>query len=104
MRLIQWWICSGVPPIRIGSLPKKVAVEAIRGQRTLNELAGEYEIHPVQIAQWKKRVLETAAEGFFRRGERLAKDEEALKAGLFEEIGRLKMEVGWLKKKLGLAP
>jgi transposase-like protein len=78
----------------------KVAVDAIRGLKTASELASQYQIHPVQISQWRKQALEGLTE-VFQRGQtnRKAKSEEEITAPLFEEIGRLKMELDWLKKK-----
>ena len=78
----------------------KVAVDAIRGVKTASELASHYQIHPVQISQWKKQAIEGLSEVFQRGpGSRKPKSEEELTAPLYEEIGRLKMELDWLKKK-----
>jgi len=79
----------------------RVALAAIKGDRTLNELAAHYEIHPQQITKWKKQALD-ALPGVFT-GKIQAADEaaESLQASLYEEIGRLKVELSWLKKKLG---
>lgn len=87
-----------------GEFKAKVALEAIRGLRTINEIAQEYEVHPVQVAQWKKEVLEGASSLF--EGKRGPKpvDEHKTSDRLFSEIGRLKMENDWLKKKSGLSP
>ena len=80
----------------------KVAVEAIKGERSLGELAGLYQVHPTQIAVWKKRALEGMA-GLFADGRRRGpEDGEALQARLYQEIGRLKVELDFLKKKSGL--
>jgi len=76
----------------------KVAVEAIRGQKTINELASEYGVHPTQITQWKKQALEEITTGFSGGRERRARTDEALVASLYQEIGQLKMEMDWLKK------
>ncbi len=78
-------------------LKAKVALEAIRGQKTANELASEYGVHPTQIAQWKKQVLEEMPHIFSRQGRREPSD-EALIAALYQEIGQLKVELDWLKK------
>jgi putative transposase len=78
----------------------KVALEAIRGVRTLSELSSMHRVHPTVIAQWKRQLVEGAAE-VFRRGKAGAvRSEEELTGPLYEEIGRLKVEVDWLKKKL----
>src|SRR5215467_16364691 len=81
-------------------LKAKVALEAIRGQKTANELASEYGVHPTQIAQWKKQVLEEMPEIFSHRRQKGAQEEEALKDALYQQIGQLKVELDWLKKKL----
>lgn len=78
----------------------KVALEAIREVRTLSELSSMHKVHPTVIGQWKRQLLEGAAE-LFRRGNGTARrSEEELTGPLYEEIGRLKVEVDWLKKKL----
>jgi len=76
----------------------KVAIEAIKGQKTINELASEYGVHPTQITQWKKQALEEINTGFSAGRERREKTDEALMASLYQEIGHLKMEMDWLKK------
>lgn len=81
----------------------KVALEAIRGERTVNELAAEYGVQPVQITQWKKVALEELPKIFSSRRGAKHKEEEALKAALYQQIGQLKVELDWLKKKVGLA-
>jgi len=80
----------------------KVAVEAIKGERSLNELAGLYQLHPTQIAAWKKRALEGMAALFADGRRKGPEDGEALQARLYQEIGRLKVELDFLKKKSGL--
>ncbi len=79
----------------------QVALAALRGDRTVNELASPYGVHPTLIHGWKKQLL-AGAEHVFSNGSQTAKaDTEAEKAELFEQIGRLKMELEWLKKKVG---
>jgi len=80
----------------------KVAVEAIRGERSINELAGLYQVHPTQIAVWKKRALEGMPDLFADGRRNGRQDEEALLARLYQEIGQLKVELDFLKKKSGL--
>jgi transposase-like protein len=81
----------------------KVALEAIKGQRTVQEIASHYEVHPTLVTHWKKQLLEGAAE-IFSNGKRAAADaEEELKAELYQQIGKLQVEVDWLKKKSGLS-
>ena len=81
----------------------KVALAAIKGQRTMNEIAGEYGVHPGQIAQWKRQVLEELPGLFSSKRSRETKAEEELKASLYQQIGQLKVELDWLKKKDGVA-
>ncbi len=78
----------------------KVALEAIKGIKTLSELAAEYKIHPNQISAWKKQLQMNAEELFSSGKKRKSKTEEELTAPLYEEIGRLKMDIKWLEKKL----
>jgi transposase-like protein len=79
----------------------KVALEAIKGQKTANEIASEYGVHPSQIAQWKKQALEELPTIFSNRQLKKEKEGEALTAALYQEIGQLKYELDWLKKKVG---
>ena len=79
----------------------KIALEAIRGHKTINEIASEYEIHPNQITQWKKQLLDSASEVFAKGHGRENRSEEALKDNLYQEIGKLKVELEFLKKKSG---
>ena len=85
-----------------GEFKAKVALAAIRGEKTVNELATEYGVHPVQITQWKRVVLDALPDIFSSRRGAKHKDEEALKAALYQQIGQLKVELDWLKKKVGL--
>ena len=77
----------------------KVALEATRGTKTLSELSSEYEVHPSQISEWKSQLLKDGASIFSTTTARQQRDQEALQAELYEQIGRLKMELEWLKKK-----
>jgi putative transposase len=78
----------------------RVALDAIRGLKTASELASQYQIHPVQITQWKKQAIEGLPEVFQRSRPKKTKSEEEVTSPLYEEIGRLKMELDWLKKNL----
>jgi transposase-like protein len=79
----------------------QVALAALKGDRTANELAGQHSVHPTLIHAWKKQLLQ-GAEGVFADGSKAAAvDAEAAQSELFEQIGRLKMELEWLKKKVG---
>jgi len=80
----------------------KVALEAIREQRTANEIASAHGIHPSQLGQWKKKAVEGLALVFSDKRVRDDKDEEALRERLYQQIGQLKVELDWLKKKSGM--
>jgi transposase-like protein len=78
----------------------QVALEAARQTKTVAELAKSFQVHPVQISQWKKQLLD-GAESLFSDGRRREKEGgQALQAELYEQIGRLNMEVEWLKKSV----
>ena len=76
----------------------KVAVAAVKEVHTVSELSGQFGVHPTQIHKWKRRLLDGAAELFTRPGKE-RQDGESEVAELYEQIGRLKMELEWLKKK-----
>ena len=80
----------------------KVALEAIKGMKTTNELGTFYEVHPTQIATWKKKLLDSAPDIFADGRARAKQNDDGLKARLYQEIGQLKVELDWLKKKTGL--
>jgi transposase-like protein len=79
----------------------KVGLEAVRGVKTVSEIAQAFGVHPVMVAQWKKEILAQSKVLF--EGKRGPKpvDHNAGEERLYGEIGRLKMELDWLKKKLG---
>ncbi len=81
----------------------KVALEALKGLKTINELASEHGVHPTQINQWKKQVLDALPDLFSNRKNQRQKSQEDLTASLYQQIGQLKVELDWLKKKSGLA-
>jgi transposase-like protein len=82
------------------SFKATVALEAAKQTKTIAELAKTFQVHPVQISQWKKQLLD-GAESLFRDGRRREHEEgQALQAELYERIGRLNMEVEWLKKSV----
>jgi putative transposase len=78
----------------------RVAMEAIKGVRTLSELSAAHGVHPTVIAHWKRQLVEGASEVFRRSLAGGVRSEETVTAPLYQEIGRLKMELEWLKKKL----
>jgi len=80
----------------------KVALEAVRGVQTVNEIAQQYEVHPVQVSQWKKALLAESASLFEKKRGPNPKAEFETDEKLYGEIGRLKMELDWLKKKSGI--
>jgi transposase-like protein len=83
-----------------GEFKSKVAVEAIKGQRTVAELAGQYQVHPNQITQWKKQLLDGAAQVFSHRPDADRQHQDELTAKLYQQIGQMKVELDWLQKKL----
>jgi transposase len=80
----------------------KAVMEILKGEKTATQLAGELEVHPLVLSDWKKHFLEVGAQIFEKPRKASKINEEAKeKSELFEQIGRLKMENEWLKKKLG---
>ncbi len=79
----------------------QVALAALKADRTVNELASQFGVHPTLIHTWKKQLLSGADSVFGNHAKAATADAEAQKAELFEQIGRLKMELEWLKKKVG---
>ena len=77
----------------------QVALAAVRGDRTVNELASQFGVHPTLIHGWKKHLL-AGAETVFASGSKGSAAVEDHQAELYEQIGRLKMELEWLKKKV----
>jgi transposase-like protein len=79
----------------------QVALAAVKGDKTVNELASQFAIHPTLIHAWKKQLLAGAEDVFANGAKAPAVDTVVVQAELFEQIGRLKMELEWLKKKVG---
>ena len=77
----------------------KVALEAVKQLETSNQIASRHQLHPSQISQWKQQLLKEGYTLFERSRKGDSKKEEVLQAELYEQIGRLKMELEWLKKK-----
>lgn len=86
-----------------GQTKAKVALEAVRGTKTVNEIAQDFGVHPTQVGLWKKALLEQAASLFEAKRGPKPVEESASSERLYSEIGRLKMELDWLKKKSGLS-
>jgi putative transposase len=79
----------------------EIALAAIQETKTVNEIASENGLHPSQVSQWKRQLLSQGA-ALFRAGpDRGQREQESREAELYEQIGRLKMELDWLKKKVG---
>ena len=81
-----------------GEFKAKVVLEALRGERTMNEIAADSGVHPLQITQWKKVALEGLPTLLSSRRSTKHREEEVLKAALYQQIGQLKVELDWLKK------
>ena len=77
----------------------KVALEAVKGAKTISEIASDYAVHPTVIRNWKKQLLAEGKAVFKTSSKRQGRDQAAEEAQLYEQIGRLKMELEWLKKK-----
>ena len=84
-------------------LKAKIAVEALKGQRTVQEIASSYSVHPNQVTNWRKQLLDFSAEAFSTGRLRSDQLDEQLKTDLYAEIGKLKVELDWLQKKSGLS-
>jgi putative transposase len=82
-----------------GQFKFQVALEAVKGVKTINQMAGEYSLHPNLISQWKRQLLEEGSTIFDHTTTRQQQQLKENEAELFEQIGRLKMELEWLKKK-----
>jgi len=79
----------------------KVAIEALKGHQTVNQIAAEFEVHPSQVNAWKKQLLEESVDIFSQGRKQRTESVEEEKDKLYSQIGRLKVEVDWLKKKTG---
>lgn len=77
----------------------KVAFEAAKGEKTIGQIASEFRVHPNQIRLWRKHLMEQLPELFSSRRPQQEKAREELEAELYQQIGQLKMELEWLKKK-----
>jgi transposase-like protein len=80
----------------------RVVIEAIRGEKTLSQLGSQFKLHPIQIAKWRRLALEQMPELFVDGRTRKARNADTDTDALYQEIGRLKVELDWLKKKVGV--
>ena len=79
----------------------KVAITALRERQTMSELASQFEVHATQVHQWKKQLVDRASELFEgRSASKESSTDQAKQSEFYEQIGRLKMELEWLKKKV----
>ena len=76
-----------------------IAVEAIKSDKTINQLASEHQLHPSQISQWKNQLLEQGSDIFATTSTKGQREQNDRESSLYEQIGRLNMELDWLKKK-----
>jgi transposase len=83
-----------------GAFRAKVALAAVKGDKSLGQLASQFEVHPTQVSAWRKQLIDRAADLFEDQRLRKRNDDEATAEELYEQIGRLKMEVDWLKKEI----
>src|SRR5450631_4008321 len=81
------------------SVKAQVALAAVKGDKTISELASQHGVHPTLIHAWKKQLVDNAEEVFESGVKSCSVEHEALQAQLYEQIGRLKTELDWLKKK-----
>lgn len=84
------------------TLKAKVALEAIRGERTANEIAQLYGVHPNLVAVWKRQAIEHFPE-IFANPQEIKRDQDGEKDELLRQIGQMKVELDWIKKKSGLS-
>ena len=82
-------------------LKARIALDAIKGQKTISELASEYGVHANQIGRWKKQLLDAAPDIFTREKDKEAEKKEVERDHLYKKVGQLQIEVDWLKKKTG---
>jgi len=84
-------------------MKSRIALEAIKGQKTIQEIASHYGVHPNQVTNWKRQAVEGLSSVFSDRRSRPDASEEAVRAELYQQIGEMKVELDWLKKRSGLS-
>jgi transposase-like protein len=82
----------------------RVALDAIKGYKPINELASLYGVHPTQITPWKQQLQQEVPQLFSARRAKREQDQDALPAQLYHQMGQLKVELDWLKTKAGVIP
>jgi putative transposase len=80
----------------------KIVLDILKGELTQNQLTAKYGVHSTQLYYWKKQALELISSGFSEKPERQARDKDELIRDLYQQIGQLKVELDWLKKKAEL--
>jgi transposase len=82
-----------------GAFKAKVALEAIKGVKTIAQIASQYGVHPNQIRQWRKQLVEELPAIFSDKRQKAEREREELESELYKQIGQLRVELEWLKKK-----
>ena len=85
-----------------GNFKSKIALEAVREEKTLSELSGQYEVHPNQISNRKRHLIKHAGELFEDKRRKGEKEKDELIEELYKQVGQQKVELDWLKKKFGV--
>src|SRR5258707_11581942 len=94
--------CAATGTDSVANSPDRVANKVAFDKKTLSQLGSQFKVHPMQIAKWRKAALEQLPEVFVDGRSRKGRNEDVDRDALYEEIGRLKMELDWLEKKAGL--
>jgi len=81
------------------SFKARVALEALKDEKTMTQLSSEYGVHPNQIRQWRQKLIEELPTVFTDRRQKKDKETEEVTSELYRQIGQLKVELDWLKKK-----